>query len=361
MVDDFLNDDAAIAAYQFAEKRFGMLREPQHERKIFKTLPLGVFQQTVSSWTGFGIGLIAALTFTSCATVLRPDARLRETAGLVEEVKIFGRSLGIEPTPALSRTTQNGPALSMLWLWMQHIGTLAVHGPVDVRMAIGFDLESERLKIEQVYRVDGYSVYYRQGNEFSDSRAVATVGFADEPIVRRVKVILHEDLHGDANFALPWEIEEGIVTPLGSLAAIEYFRYKSDEKNWKNAIASVSEERKVARELSVVVDEAEKIFAAENAEAAKQKILAVLPSFPAYYRQFERQIRGQHASTVLEAKLSHDLAYYRYFDRIATLAEIAPNLKTLINDLKQLPHDATLATAEQFLRELNSRYRSVPK
>jgi hypothetical protein len=27
-------------------------------------------------------------------------------------------------------------------------------------------------------------------------------------------VILHEDLHGDNNFALPWEIEEGVVTPL---------------------------------------------------------------------------------------------------------------------------------------------------
>jgi hypothetical protein len=325
------------------------------------SFPLIARRLRLRPWTNFTVGIVTASIFSACTIIPGADGRLRETASLVEEVKVFGKTLGIEPTPALSRTTQDGPALSMLWLWMQHSGTLAVHGPVDVRMAIGFDLESERLKIEQVYRVDGYSVYYRQGNEFSDSRAVATVGFADEPIVRRVKVILHEDLHGDANFALPWEIEEGIVTPLGSLAAIEYFHYKSDEKNWKNAIASVSEERKVARELSVVVDEAEKIFAAENAEAAKQKILAVLPSFPAYYRQFERQIRGQHAPTVLEAKLSHDLVYYRYFDRIATLAEIAPNLKTLINDLKELPRHATVATAEEFLRELNSRYRSVPK
>jgi hypothetical protein len=312
-------------------------------------------------WTNFIVGIVTASIFSACAIIPSTDGRLLETASLVEDVKIFGRSLGIEPTPALSRTVQDGHALSMLWLWMQRVGTLALRAPVDIRTAIGFNTESERLKIEQVYRVDGYSVYYRQGNEFSDSRAVATIGFAEEPIVRRVKVILHEDLHGDANFALAWEIEEAIVTPLGSLAAIEYFRYKSDEKNWKNAMASVSEERNVARELSVVVEEAEKIFAAENADAAKQKVLAMLPSFPAYYRQFERQIRGQHAPTVLEAKLSHDLAYYRYFDRIAVLAEIAPNLKTLIDDLKELPRDATLATAERFLRELNSRYRSVPK
>jgi hypothetical protein len=305
--------------------------------------------------------MIAASIFAACTTIPVPDGRLRETASLIGEVKIFGKALGIEPTPALSRTAQDGPALSMLWFWMQRNGTLALRGPMDVRMAVGFNLESERLKIEQVYRVDGYSVYYRQGNEFSDSRAVATIGFADEPIVRRVKVILHEDLHGDVNFALAWEIEEAIVTPLGSLGAIEYFRHKGDEKNWKNAVASVSEERKVARELTALAAEAEKIFAAESPEAAKQKILALLPSFPAYYRQFERQIRGQHAPTVLEAKLSHDLSYYRYFERIAILAEIAPNLRTLIDDLKRLPQDATVATAEQFLRELSSKYHALPK
>ena len=315
----------------------------------------------LSSRTDFAVGLIAALIFTSCTAIVRPDARLRETAGLVEEVKAFGKTLGIEPTPALSRTAQDGTALSMLWIWMQRVGTLALYAPVDIRTAIGFNTESERLKIEQVYRVDGYSVYYRQGNEFADSRAVATAGFAEEPIVRRVKVILHEDLHGDVNFALPWEIEEAVVTPLGSLAAIEYFHYKGDERNWKNATTSVSEERKVARELTAVVAEAEKIFAADNVDAAKQKILATLPNFPVYYRQFERQIRGQHAPTVLEAKLSHDLAYYRYFDQIAALAEIAPSLKILIDDLKALPHDATATTAEQFLRKLASKYQVSPK
>jgi hypothetical protein len=318
-------------------------------------------QSRLSPWTDVTSGLIAALIFTSCTPILRPDARLRETAGLVEDVKVFGKTLGIEPTQALSRTAKDGPALSMLWIWMQRVGTLALHAPVDIRTAIGFNTDSERLKIEQVYRVDRYSVYYRQGNEFSDSRAVTTVGFAEEPIVRRVKVILHEDLHGDVNFALPWEIEEAVVTPIGSLAAVEYFRYKGDERNWKNATASVSAERKVARELTAVVAEAEKIFAADNVDAAKQKILAMMPGFPEYYRQFERQIRGQHPPTVLEAKLSHDLAYYRYFDRIAGLAEIAPSLRTLIDDLKRLPHDATATTAELFLHALASKYQESPK
>ncbi|MGH7872141.1 MAG: hypothetical protein ACREQO_07960, partial [Candidatus Binatia bacterium] len=171
------------------------------------------------AWAYLAAIVVTALLVTSCATMIHPDTatRLRQTASLIEEVKTFGRGLAIEPTEALSRSAGNGPALSMLWLWMQRAGTLAARGPIDIRLAIGYSSENERLKIEQVYRVDGYSVYYRQGSEFADARAMATVGFSEEPIVRRVKVILHEDLHGDVNFALPWEIEEGIVTPLGSL------------------------------------------------------------------------------------------------------------------------------------------------
>lgn len=280
---------------------------------------------------------------------------------MINEVKAFGKTIGIEPTPALSRTTEEGPALSMLWLWLQRAGTLALRAPLDIRLAIGFRTEKERLRIEQVYRVDGYSVYYRQGNEFADSRSVATIGFAAEPVIRRVMVVLHEDLHGDGNFSLPWEMEEAIVTPLGSLAALAYFRQKDDEPTWKNALAAVAEERKLSRELNALTAEAELIFATLPVDDAKQQILAEMSRYPTYRRQFERQIQGQHPPTVLEAKLSHDLAYYRFFDRIAELSELAPDLKTLIDDLKKLPSDATPELTEKFLQRLNSRYSIASK
>ena len=307
---------------------------------------------------GIFITIITLLAANSCATVVTRDdaARLEQTATLIDEVKTFGRTLGIESTEALSRTVRQGPALSILWLWMQRERTLALDTPLDIRMAIGYTAEKERIKIEQVYRVDGYSVYYRQGNEFADSRSIATVGFAEESIIRRVKVILHEDLHGDANFALPWEIEEGIVTPLGSLAAIEYFRWKGDEANLQNAVVSVNEERETARELTAFSMEAQKIFAQERADAGKEKALEMLANFPLYQKQFERQVRGQHAPTALEAKVSHDLAYYRYFDSIAVLAELAPNLSSLIGDLKGIPVNATHAFVDDFLRNLQSKY-----
>lgn len=304
--------------------------------------------------------MAAALFLCSCATIQSVDqtagSRLKNTASLIDEVKAFGKTLGIEPTPALGRTSQEGPALSMLWIWMQRAGTLALRRPVDIRMAIGFGTEKERLKVEQIYQVDGYSVYYRQGNEFADPRSVATIGFAAEPAVRRVMVVLHEDLHGDVNFALPWDVEEAIVTPLGSLAAVAYFRQKGDGPNRQNALAALNEERELSRELNALAAESERILATLPIDEAKQVVLERLSRYPTYRRQFERQIRGQHPPTVIEAKLSHDLVYYRYFDRIAALAELAPNLKMLIDDLKKLPADATLELTEKFLQDLHSRY-----
>ena len=295
----------------------------------------------------------------SACAAIRPTAdgqTLRQTGTFIQEVKTFGKSLGIEPTEALSRTTEERPALSMLWLWLQRDGTLALYAPIDIRMAIGFANDKNQLQLEQVYRVAGYSVYYRQGNEFADERSVATVGFAAEGIVRRVTVILHEDLHGDNNFDLPWEIEESIVTPLGVLAAVAFFREKGDEENLKQARASLEEQRQYSRELNALVEEAVKILQSESPENAKRKILELMPGYPIYNRQFQRQIAGQHPPTVLEAKLSHDLAYYRYFDRIAALSEKAPDLKTLIADLKKIPQDVTYGDLERHLQQLDSQY-----
>lgn len=294
----------------------------------------------------------------SSCTVAQVDhsERLKENARLVAEVKAFGKTLGIEPTEALSRTAEERPPLSMLWLWMQRVGTLALDVSVDIRMAIGFSVVKEQLKLERVYRVDGYSVYYRQGNEFADSRSVATSGFASEEIAQRVKVILHEDLHDDKNFDLPWEVEESIVTPLGSLAAMEFFRRTGDQESFQRALATVDEERRYAQELNALVGEAQNLFKTFSVEKAQEQILSLFPSYPAYQRQFERQTEGQHPATVLEAKLSHDLAYYRYFDQMIALADQAIDLKRLIDDLKKLPRDTHQNGLQLYLQQLKNRY-----
>jgi hypothetical protein len=306
------------------------------------------------------IFFLLSLSVWSCA-LARPDIaeRLEKNARLIAEVKAFGETLGIAPTEALSRTAREQPPLSMLWLWLQRDGTLALDRPVDIRIAVGFAALSEDLKLEQVYQVEAYSVYYRQGNEFADSRSVATVGFTEEGTLRRVKVVLHEDLHGDENFALPWEIEESIVTPLSSLAAVDFFRHKGDQQQLKQAIASLEEERQLARELNGLVAQAEKIFRAETIDQAKTQILNLIPSYPVYHRQFQRQTKDQHPSTVLEAKLSHDLVYYRYFDQIVALSERVGDLKPLIDDLKKLPRDTSQSALQKYLQQLTIRYNAL--
>jgi hypothetical protein len=186
-----------------------------------------------------------------------------------------------------------------------------------------------------------------------------TVGFAQEGTLQRVKIILHEDLHGDKNFALPWEIEEAIITPLGALAAVAFFKRIGDAENLKRALASVDEDRKISRELNELAKEAERLLLMDSLEEAKNKILAMIPFYANYSRQFQRQIAGQNPSTALEAKLSHDLAYYRYFDTIVGLSERAPDLRTLIEDFKNLSPGATIAAVETYLRGLNSKYRTA--
>jgi hypothetical protein len=178
-------------------------------------------------------------------------------------------------------------------------------------------------------------------------------------MVRRVQVILHEDLHGDANFALPWDIEEAVVTPLGALAAAEYFKRKGDAENHKRAQSALNEGRQISRELLKLLNEAEAIFQNTPVEDAKQKVLGLLPSYPAYEGIFQRQIVGQHPATVLEAKLSHDFAYFRYFDAIVTLAERPLALDVLIADLKKLPRDATLEATDRFLGALELQYSAT--
>lgn len=277
---------------------------------------------------------------------------LQETVALVDEVKAFETTLGIEPTETLTYSSREQPSLSMLWLWLQRVGTLALRRPIDIRMGVGFHADKERIPLERVYKVEGYSVYYRQGNEFADQRAVTTVGFAEEDVVRRVKVIIHEDLHGDRNFDLPWETEESIVTPLGSLAAVEFFRRRGDEENLRRARAALDDERALSRELLSLARRAEQIFAGEAVEEAEKKILSILSDYPNYQKGFQRQTRGQNSATVLEAKLSHDLAYYRYFDVIARLSERAADLKQVIGQLKRFPHDLSMEAGEAYIRQL---------
>ncbi|HEX6440281.1 MAG TPA: hypothetical protein VF182_24400 [Candidatus Binatia bacterium] len=279
---------------------------------------------------------------------------LRDASATIQEIKAFEKDLGIEPTQALAQTSEQKTPTSMLWFWLQRAGTLALRTPIDVRLTLGFAKSKEEVALDQVYRVDGYSVYYRQGNEFADPRSVTTKSFARAGAVRQVAVVIHEDLHGEANFDLPWEIEESLITPLGSVAAVEFFKRKSDSANLESAQERLDEESQLSRELGQLVTVAETIFSNQSVDSAKEKIVAMIPAYPVYHRYFQRQIQGQHPETALEAKLSHDLVYYRYFDQIVALYETTGDLKALVRDLRKAPRDAQALAA--YLRSLEKSY-----
>ena len=97
---------------------------------------------------------------------------------------------------------------------------------------------------------------------------MTTQSFARESAVRQVAVVIHEDLHGDSNFDLPWEIEESLITPLGSIAAVEFFKRRSDSANLESAQERLDEEKQLSRELSQLVAAAETIF---NSEAVDER------------------------------------------------------------------------------------------
>jgi hypothetical protein len=277
---------------------------------------------------------------------------LRETRSLLQEVKAFGRTLDIEPTDALSQSSREKPGRSMLWLWLQRRGTIALRTSLDMRLAILFLATKEDLPLEQLWLSGGYSIYFRQGNQFGDPRSAATIDFARDSLLIRVKTTLHEDLHDDKNFDLPWEDEESIITPLGSLAALEFFKHKADQANIKRSLQDIEEERIRSKELVAIAQAAERLFKTEALSEARKKVIALVHLSPSYARWFEYHMERQDADRALEAKISHDLAYYKYYDRIVSLYERRGELKTLIQDLKKIPQGTTGEALENFLAGL---------
>jgi hypothetical protein len=291
---------------------------------------------------------LASCTFTSAReeeNKTLPD----QTVSLVTKVREFGKTIGIEPSEALGRASVAKPATSILWLWFQKFGTLALRAPIDIKTSVTFSAAKEQALLNRLYHTGGYSVYIRQGNQFGDARSVITPDFVDDSVLRKVEVVLHEDLHDNKNFALLWEHEESLVNALGLLAAVEFLKSKGDEANAKRAQALMQERRAVSREMIALTERVVQLFRNPVLDDARKTVFDLLPSYPAYYRDYERDVKGLqdiYRSNLgdrkidrmlpLEAKISHDFAYYRYFDRVVALYERVGSLKTLIEELKQL-------------------------
>lgn len=68
------------------------------------------------------------------------EMRLQETIALSQEVKEFEKTLGIQPSACLSKSTMEQPGYYVYRLWIQKRGILALDTPIDMTISMSFPL-----------------------------------------------------------------------------------------------------------------------------------------------------------------------------------------------------------------------------
>jgi hypothetical protein len=189
----------------------------------------------------------------------------------------------------------------------------------------------------------GYSYYWRHSSEFesAEDASAITLDFAGQPVRRQVEVILHEDLHANDPFKhWPFRINEGIITPLADLAALAFFRAKGDRENIARTEAHIAEQRKMSRELNGLTAAIQDLFAQGPLEPARKRALQAVGDAPSYARFFDYLVEDQSPENLLEAKVSHDWAYYGLYESVLKLYEQnGRNIAKLIQVFKDAPSD----------------------
>jgi len=301
--------------------------------------------------------LLQSVSVTNAAT---DQKLLDEAVGRAAEVKAFGETIGIEASDALRVSTRARPGASRLWVWLQKKGTLATRGPMDFVLQLGFSSEQTKVPLTSVrhwHEMGGYSFYWRHSSEFeSDEDASAiTIDFASEPVRRQVEVVLHEDLHANAPFkGWPFHVNEGIVTPLADLATLTFFRSRSDRANVEATAAHIEEQRKLSRELNELAEKMRGLFAKGPLEAARTSALRKVQEASVYSRFFQHHVEDQAPEILLEAKVSHDWAYYGLYDVVMKMYERnGENIGELIDTFKNAPSEGP--ALEAFLDKLEGR------
>ena len=290
----------------------------------------------------------------------KDDTLLRETVSLATRVKQFGASLGIEPSHALSKSTRERPGASRLWIWIQRKGTLALRRPMDLVLQADFSEPADGVPLRSLSSwSEGkeYSYYWRHTSEFESDIEASTITpeFARQPLRRKVEVILHEDLHTNSPFKeMPFHLSESLVSALGDLGSLAFFEATRDTENARETLAHVEQQRRISRELNALVAEMMDLFRTLSLEEARSRALKEVQSSASYSRFYQHLLRDQSAELILEAKVSHDFAYYGLYDLILSLYEIAgEDLKEVIRLLKRTPTDTV--GAEAYIEALTRR------
>jgi hypothetical protein len=305
-------------------------------------------------------GLLCFPPFVLLSNAATSQELLDEAVARAADVKAFERTIGIEPSDALSASTQAVPGASRLWIWLQKKGTLATRGPMDFVLQLDFGREREKVPLESVrhwHEMGGYSYYWRHSSEFEseEDAAAITVDFAEQPVRRQVEVVIHEDLHANYPFkSWPFRINEGTVTPLADLVALAFFRFRGDRANVEKTEAHIEEQRKLSRELNGLVETMRRLFANKPLESARKRALQAVEATPTYSRFFDYQVEEQSPDELLEAKVSHDWAYYGLYEGVMKFYEQnGKNIEKLVKVFGDAPSSG--ADLDGFLNEIDGR------
>jgi len=281
------------------------------------------------------------------------DRLLEETVALSKEVKEFGKTLGIDRSPALTKSVLNAVPLSSITIYIQSV--YFISKPSVAWIYFTKPCAALGIKSMSGYTKE-YSVYFRCVDEYADSSAIITPDFAKSSLERRVEVFLHEDLHTNTEQLYGGDYSESLVTPLAMIAALEYFKNKGDETA-KNKIADyIKGWRVISLELNSLVKEINELYSAEpHDDLLSQKAQNILANkYPNFYRRLAQILKNQYFATGFNAAISGEFMYYKDFDRVISLYEKAGNAKALIEDIKNAP--AGKEDLEKYLEELDQKY-----
>ncbi len=311
---------------------------------------------------GIALFLVIVCSFTLTFAGEKTEKELlQETVTLAKEVKAFGKTLGIEPTEAFTKSTLDKPHRPLLGMYLKKLGTITpgYDMVVNIKLETTEEITIKSFGVYYTVRGERYSYYMRKEYVYASEKdpMVIAPSVAKRSLAHKVESVLHEDLHD--NMRTDDQMDEGIILPLGYLAAAEFFRHKNDYGNSREMSDWISQTLTMSDELNAFRKKAEEIFRKFPLDEARKRARKLIASYPTYARDYDDQTKDQHPDWVLEAKISHDLAYYTNFGRIVRMLNSAGDLKILIADLKKMPRNS--GDLKNYLDALEKKYKSPTK
>lgn len=322
------------------------------------------------------ISVLVAFTTISCdsikqkpletiAALTEEESPLKSTKALSGEVKEFLKTLGITPTNALAETAADKPAKSMLYVWCQAQGTIAYRNFLRTCAVIKFAKPRELIPIEEIWlgpaeNEKRNSFYFRQSDQFASEQSLITPEFSRDSKARQVETITHENIHGTFSNHVWSTVNEPFTTALGYLTALEFFKQQNDFKNVAGVLTNIIELEKMSRELNEFAAKLEELFSQNRPLDDKRRdARRLVDNYSTYKRWYEWNLTEKKDDKINEALVSHDIAYYRYVDKIFELRRLIGDLKFLIKDLGGIP--TTISDSkdvDNYLNMVESRYRN---